>query len=239
MSYRNLLRMVALGCMALTLVATSPAQTVFTLTGEATSTAGGYTTGQAVTFSLTLIPGFPNTPTSTFSSSGDTWDKSVLDDSTPFLFASFTGTGIASIGGALGNNSASVQMGANSLAFAFVVTGDAWNTPNGDRIEAISFTLNPASPVFSFTPSETYVNPADYFAAYVGEYGLGGASIGVGEILGRNEEDNTERIDLNFSKIGVNTVPEPSIWALAGLGAAVIGGLTLQRRRAQRSGSKA
>src|SRR4051812_33323941 len=68
------------------------AQLVFTATGTATSTAGGYTSGQSYTFVYTIGSSFANNADSTFTGQQKSWGEEFTTEEQ--LFTAITGSGV-------------------------------------------------------------------------------------------------------------------------------------------------
>lgn len=239
----NLLR----SCLALLLVllAAAPpvsAQISFTVTATAENnldTAGqGYTVGHAYTFVYTLTSDYPQNHNYFPGQNNDWFEQDITNE--PALFTAVGGTGVSgtyldpittagspfSYVRAYNGNLLSLYAGAD-------VGNVALTTPAGTTLTHVIATMNLAE--INFALPANYINPATYFAPYVGEYHAWGGTVG---LYGAGFDGATFRVTdvsisngAGFSDGGGNTsaIPEPSTYAaLCGLGAL---GVVLWRKR--------
>ncbi len=193
------------------------------VTGTADSTSMGYTIGQSYTFNWVINDGYTaGSSQDIFNSSRNLWDSDITSD--PILWDSISGDGL------VGTYSRPSTPGA-PFDYAQVRNDDpdvfslwAGNddhsgsslgmTVNGVELAVLSCSSLNIGADFSFP--ETYVNPADYWAAYAGAYTPSSGSIHV-------EDESSNIISFSPTSVSVQSIPEPATLAFMGLfGAAVI-----------------
>lgn len=215
----------------LAVVPAARGQLVFNLTGTATSTSYGYTSGQAVTFTFTVPSHFPNTTSSVFDGSVNIWREGSGTD--PQLFTAITGSFMgaftrpaqpSSVLAAIASYSAlEITVGSNSDMGVF--------TPSNDPVLSIGAQLfGPAGDPLGFTASGAYSDPESYFAGFLGSHAI---DPGRGFFTFDMGHDN--QMDFQITNMTISAVPEPSTYA-AIFGALALGAAAWRRRFRPRLG---
>jgi hypothetical protein len=216
----------ALACSALfaVLSATANAQVTFTLTGtmptDGSELAFGYTSGEAVTLSLTMAASFSDNSSSGFFSTFNFWTEPGSNGG-PQLWTNVTGTGLA---GAYGLSAPDGQInvvpGSSELAFYVESSsGGIGLTANGTELKDITATVN-SSEFLTFSTG-SYLNPATYFSGYTGTYVLDGGS---GQLI----NPNLSQVDFTPTSLTITAIPEPATYAVLA-GVAALGLVVLRR----------
>lgn len=175
----------------------------------------GYTAGQAVTFNFVIAGDF-SSPDSKFLPYSTQWIQQGPTSET--LFSSITGTGLTENTLPPGDISY-IEVAENkrlSMSARFYTDmlppQEGLFAPNGSRISAIRFDILDAA---DWGMSTVPITPDNYFVNY-----LGAINVEPGDTLfmtAASGFDSTTAFTITSASISV--VPEPSTWALLGLGA--------------------
>jgi hypothetical protein len=213
----------------LALTSVLSAQVMFTVTGTADSTAEGYLSGQSYTFTYITFPSYPNTESSVFSDTTNAWSEETTDDSQ--LWSALSGDGLT---GSL------VRPVSTFFApYSYINVSDSFSVFAGsDSDEAIGLLTPEGNPIGglymniiggdlpAFVHDESYHDVMDYFSAYEGSYtpDAGFFNIYTPGVF------SDPIISFTVTNATITVVPEPSTYALLGLGLASVA--LLRRRRA-------
>lgn len=219
------------------------AQLVFTVTGTAVGTAGGYNNGQSYTFIYTVGSSVSNPTNSSFTGQANFWGEELSSDHQ--LYTAVGGSGVVGtfVRPAATSSDPFSQLIANSStpALKLLAASDSSSigltTPDATPIKLAAVTVT--SGVSVFNPiSGGYTEPAAYFSttnSFLGSY-----PSAVGNIQlqtagpGGNGFATIEFFTITGFAIAGVAIPEPSTSAaLLGLGAL---GLAVYRRRGVRVG---
>lgn len=226
---KNLLRSCLAPLLALLAAALpAPAQITFTVTATAENNldtaAQGYVVGQAYTFVYTLTADYPLNH-NYFPGQNNGWFEQDITNE-PALFTGVGGTGV---GGtyidpiATEGSPFSFVRAYNGNLLQLYAGADAGNialtTPAGTTLTHVIASMNLEG--INFAAPANYINPADYFAGYLGEYHAWGGTVGLygGGFDGATFQVTGVTISNGVSN-SATAIPEPSTYAaLLGLGA--------------------
>jgi hypothetical protein len=225
------------GLLALLFVGAS-AQVVFSVTATANSTAQGYTSGQAYTFSFTSVGSYA-VPTSSYTIATDRFYVAEELTTDPQLWSSLSGSGllgsfvrpVSTLNAPFSfidwdnrtvlSNPHDLNLGAETDSTdtlgVTTLTGTAVRLFDVSLVGVTNYTL-PTPP--------TYVDPVAYSQGYAGTYAVGGGSqVSLADVNG------TQLMSFAVSSLTISAVPEPAT-TVAVLGFAALA-LAWTRRRAR------
>lgn len=220
------------------------AQVTFTVTGTINTTAEGFTAGDVVTFSWTLIQSpSPGQPGSVNNVSNFYWIDETAGTDSP-LFASVTGSPLSGTYVRSSSSPAS-RMSVASTNMLSIKSGN-WSDPlgltyNGNAVTNITMDARFTGLTFDLSTGVDGQPPPDantYFATYAGTYTELDYSSNNNYFFWVGIDTNVFEDGLPFTPtsltIAVGAVPEPSTYA-AILGAAALVGAGVLRRRTKRA----
>jgi hypothetical protein len=194
----------------------------FTFSGLMTGTNFGYTNNQFASFTFTLSPNASFSVAHVDSSHSNDFYYGSQQVGNPAIFSSISGTGLTTNNGSLSNSYYDAGPGTTPyFHFLLYVAGTG---PNGSPIDEIVFSA--ATHDFNLsnvTDSSPFLTPYEYLKAIAGSYNTGVFDLNLFYNYATFNSMNVQNVTI------VDTVPEPSTYALLGLGAIAL--LFVARRK--------
>jgi len=188
------------------------------ITGTASSSALGYTTGQSYTFNWLLSETYTQHDYDWFSSDGLQYTEMVGGD--PLLFSEVSGDGISGTYIASGAPYTYIGGWATGGAhFSFLAgTENSGAAPMGLTAngEGVRFVEANNITIGDLVFPESYVRPTDFFAGYTGTYVSGGEMVLKSSLAGN--------VNFTPTSVTIAAVPEPATALSLVLGGLVVAG---------------
>lgn len=217
----NRLCLIGLAVLAMS-AASARSAVIFTVNAISDTAQLGYTSGQALTFQF-VVNGDFSSPNSYFTTASNNWVDETLSANP--LFESITGTGLAGAYTVTADPYAWVANDDSGFLNLYIDTevpgaSIGFSTPDDTVLKKIDIGIYEAA---NWTFPNAVVAPGTYFVPFQGSLQVGASTYFTMYSVAGDQ--------YSFRVTSASIVPEPSAWALFGVGASGLMGMYWLRRR--------